>query len=489
MIINFQQTITLLPILIIGLTSIILMLFISWKRNYFISSIITFIGFLLSLVSLYLVFKNKYKNLTFLICIDNFSIFYMALILISTLIIVIPSYFWLKKYSRNKDEFYLLMLISTIGSLLLTCAVHFFTLFIGIELISLPLFGMIGYNFYKKYSLEASIKYMLLSAVSSSFLLLGMSLIYAETGQLSFINIGQIINNNLASKMLLTGIGLMLVGFGFKLSIVPFHLWTPDVYQGSPSPTSIFLATVSKISIFVVLIRLFLYSSLLNYVKIKYLLIIFSFFSIFFGNILAINQKNVKRMLGYSSITHLGYLLIGLITIKNYIFSLEFVNFYLISYLLSTIGIFSILSLISTPYSEVDENIHFFKKYRGLFWSQPLLSISLSIMMLSLAGLPMTIGFIGKFYMLILAMNNYLNFLVIMIIISNIIGFFFYLRFIINLYLPSVSIFNKKNYFFWSLNVNIIYILIISFLIIFFGFFPEPIILISQFSKPILNNF
>ncbi len=245
------------------------------------------------------------------------------------------------------------------------------SLFLGIELISLPLFGLVGYAFRQKRSLEASIKYTILSAAASSFLLFGMALVYAQSGDLSFVALGKNLGDGMLNEpLLLAGFGLMIVGLGFKLSLVPFHLWTPDVYQGAPAPVSTFLATASKIAIFGVVMRLFLYAPVGDSEAIRVVLAIIAFASIIFGNLMALSQTNIKRLLGYSSISHLGYLLVALIALQTGEMSMEAVRVYLAGYLFSSLGAFGVVSLMSSPYRGPDADSLF--SYRGLFWHRPI---------------------------------------------------------------------------------------------------------------------
>ncbi|MEG1655672.1 MAG: NADH-quinone oxidoreductase subunit N, partial [Hafnia sp.] len=291
-----QHLIALLPLLIVGLTVVVVMLCIAWRRNHFVNATVTVIGLNLALLSLYFVGQllsatDGSLNVTPLFRVDSFSMLYIGLVLLSSLATSTFAYPWLQGYPDNRDEFYLLVLIATLGGIVLACANHLAALFIGIELISLPLFGLIGYAYRQKRSLEAAIKYTILSAAASSFLLFGMALLYAESGDLSFAGLGKSMSDSMLHEpLLLAGLGMMLVGFGFKLSLVPFQLWTPDVYQGAPAPVSTFLATASKIAIFAVLMRLFMYAPVTNSETVRLVLGIIAFCSILFGNLMAITQ-------------------------------------------------------------------------------------------------------------------------------------------------------------------------------------------------------
>ena len=266
-----QQLIALLPLLIVGLTVVVVMLSIAWRRNHFLNATLSVLGLNAALVSLWFVGQNGAMDVTPLIRVDGYAMLYTGLVLLASLATCTFAYPWLEGYKDNKEEFYLLVLIAALGGILLAGANHLAALFLGIELISLPLFGLVGYAFRQKRSLEASIKYTILSAAASSFLLFGMALVYANSGNLSFLALGKsLADNMLHEPLLLAGLGLMIVGLGFKLSLVPFHLWTPDVYQGAPAPVSTFLATASKIAIFGVVMRLFLYMPV-------FVIILFSF--------------------------------------------------------------------------------------------------------------------------------------------------------------------------------------------------------------------
>ena len=275
------------------------------------------------------------------------------------------AYPWLEGYNDNKEEFYLLVLIAALGGILLANANHLAALFLGIELISLPLFGLIGYAFRQKRSLEASIKYTILSAAASSFLLFGIALLYAQSGNLSFMALGKSLGDGMLHEpLLLAGLGMMIVGLGFKLSgsvpPVDARRIPGRLLRCRPS------ATASKIAIFGVVMRLFLYAPVGDSEAVRVVLGIIAFVSIIFGNLMALSQTNIKRLLGYSSISHLGYLLVALIALQSGEMSMEAVGVYLAGYLFSSLGAFGVVSLMSSPYRGPDADSLF--SYRGLFW-------------------------------------------------------------------------------------------------------------------------
>jgi len=473
MTITVQQLIAMLPLLIIGLTVVVVMLSIAWNRNHFVNVILTVIGLNVALFSLYFVWQIIPLNVTLLLRIDGCSIFYTGLILLASLASVTFAYPWLINYPDNREEFYLLLLIATLGSILLVSTSHLATLFLGVELISLPLFGLIGYAYRQNYSLEASIKYMLLSALASSFLLFGIALLYAESGSLFFSELGSNLNDSLIHRpLIMTGLSMMLISLCFKLSLAPFQLWTPDVYQGTPAPVLAFLATASKISIFVVVMRLFIYAPVFNDKAINVLLTIIAISSILFGSLMAITQNNIKRLLGYSSITHLGYLLITLIVLP-FQSSLDIIGIYILGYLCSNLGAFGVISLMSNLYKRVD--------ICGLFWHKPLLASAMIIMMLSLAGIPLTIGFISKFFIIILGISAHLWCLTSVIILGSIISLYCYLRVIASLFLIPTQKLKCDTAYNWVLTAEGIVVLICVITALFMGIYPQPLISFVKF--------
>ncbi|ATZ12067.1 NADH-quinone oxidoreductase subunit NuoN [Erwinia amylovora] len=479
-----QQLIALLPLLIVGLTVVVVMLSIAWRRNHFVNATLAVVGLNLALFSLYFVGQAGPMDVTPLLRVDAYSMFYSGLVILASLATCTFAYPWLATYPDNREEFYLLVLIAALGGVVLASASHLASLFIGIELISLPLFGLVGYAFQQKRSLEAAIKYTILSAAASSFLLFGMALVYAHAGSLGFMELGNSLNDGLIHQpLLLAGLGLMIVGFGFKLSLVPFHLWTPDVYQGAPAPVSTFLATASKIAIFGVLMRLFMYAPMANSEGVRTVLGIIAVASMLFGNLMAISQSNIKRLLGYSSIAHLGYLLVALIAVQSHQLSLETVGVYLAGYLFSSLGAFGVVSLMSSPYRGPDaESLY---SYRGLFWHRPILAAVMTVMMLSLAGIPMTLGFIGKFYVIAVGVSAHLWWLTGAVVLGSAIGLYYYLRMTVSLYLSPPELMQRDSPANWAFTAGGVVVLISAVLVLVLGIYPQPLISLVNLAQPL----
>lgn len=474
-----QHLIALMPVLISAASAILVMLAIAWKRQHNLIFVLSVIGLNLSLVSIFPALEVAPQDFTELLRLDSYAYFYMGLVLLATLACMTLTHAYLggesgKGYPGNREELYLLMLLSATGGLVLVSAQHLASLFIGLELLSLPTYAMVAYAFFNKRSLEAGIKYMILSAAGSAFLLLGMAVMYAESGSLLFSEIGASMLQS-DSPLVEVGVGLMLIGLAFKLSLVPFHLWTPDVYDGAPAPVAAYLATASKLAVFAALLRLYQVSPGASGGWLEGLLTVMAITSILFGNLLALWQNNLKRLLGYSSIAHFGYLLIALIASEG--LSQEAVGVYLTTYVLTTLGAFGVITLLSTPYTGRDaDSLH---QYRGLFWRRPYLTSVLTVMMLSLAGIPLTAGFIGKFYVIAAGVEGQLWWLLGTLIVGSGIGLFYYLRVMVILYLPEPGMY-RPGALNWEQQIGGIVLLFIAITAFLLGVYPQPLLVVLQ---------
>jgi len=477
---TLQHLIALLPLLVTSLTAIVVMLAIAAKRNHALTFILSVVGLNLALLSLIPALEVAPLEVTPLLLIDTFACYYMALVLAASLACVTLIHAYLggesgKGYPGNREELYLLVLLSAAGGLVLVSAQHLAGLFIGLELLSVPTYGMIAYAFFNKRSLEAGIKYMVLSAAGSAFLLFGMALLYAESGNLAFADIGASLARE-SSQLVQIGIGMMLIGLAFKLSLVPFHLWTPDVYEGAPAPVAAFLATASKVAVFAVLLRLYQISPAMSGGWLSDLLTLIAIASILFGNLLALLQNNLKRLLGYSSIAHFGYLLVALVASKG--LAVEAVGVYLATYVLTSLGAFGVITLMSTPYSGRDADALY--EYRGLFWRRPYLTAVLTVMMLSLAGIPLTAGFIGKFYVIAAGVEAQLWWLLGAMVLGSAIGVFYYLRVMVTLFMREPNMHRHDAPFDWGQRAGGIMLLVVALLAFIIGVYPQPLLELVQ---------
>jgi len=477
-----QHFIALLPLLITGATAIAVMLAIAWQRNHGLSFVVTSVGLTLALVSIVPALRVAPLDVTPLLRLDAFAYFYSAVVLVATLACVTLAHAYLGEkagaegFPGNREELYLLMALSAAGGLVLVSAQHLAGFFIGLELLSVPVYGLVAYAFFNKRSLEAGIKYTVLSAAASAFLLFGMALLYAESGSLSFAGLGASLAAQGSSVLVQAGIGMMLIGLGFKLSLAPFHLWTPDVYEGAPAPVATFLATVSKVAVFAVLLRLYQLSPATSGGWLNDALSLIAIASILIGNLLALNQSNLKRLLGYSSIAHFGYLLVALIASKG--LAVEAIGVYLVTYVLTTLGAFGVITLMSSPFQGRDADALY--EYRGLFWRRPYLTAVLTVMMLSLAGIPLTAGFIGKFYVIASGVESQLWWLLGALIIGSAVGLFYYLRVMVTLYLVEPGMRRHDAPINWGQRAGGVMLLAIAVLAFFLGVYPQPLLELVQ---------
>ena len=477
---TLQHLIALLPLLVTSLTVVVVMLAIAAKRNHTLTFILSVAGLNLALLSLIPTLEVTPLAVTPLLLVDNFACYYMALVLAASLACITLIHAYLggesgKGYPGNREELYLLVLLSAAGGLVLVSAQHLAGLFIGLELLSVPTYGVIAYAFFNKRSLEAGIKYMVLSAAGSAFLLFGMALLYAESGNLAFADLGVSLARE-STLLVQIGIGMMLIGLAFKLSLVPFHLWTPDVYEGAPAPVAAFLATASKVAVFAVLLRLYQISPATAGGWLNELLTLIAIASILFGNLLALLQNNLKRLLGYSSIAHFGYLLVALVASQG--LAVEAIGVYLATYVLTSLGAFGVITLMSTPYSGRDADALY--EYRGLFWRRPYLTAVLTVMMLSLAGIPLTAGFIGKFYVIAAGVEAQLWWLLGAMVLGSAIGVFYYLRVMVTLFMREPNLHRHDAPFDWGQRAGGIMLLVVALLAFFLGVYPQPLLELVQ---------
>jgi NADH-quinone oxidoreductase subunit N len=395
------------------------------------------------------------------------------LILIAALACMTLSHAYIETYKDNREELYLLMLASVTGAMLMVASSHYAAFFISLELMSIPVYGLLAYTHQRTKSLEAGVKYLVLSATASAMLLMGMAYIYAYTGSLSFYESVQALMQNMNQPLVLLGIGFIVFAVAFKLSLAPFHKWTPDVYEGAPAPIVTFLATAAKVATIGVFVRYLLASGAILVDSIVTILTIIAVLSILVGNFLAVKQVNLKRILAYSSIAHFGYLLIGLISMTYA--SLGNVTVYVITYVLTTIGAFGAVALMSSPYNNTSEASSL-AEYRGLFWRRPVLTAVLTVMMLSLAGIPLTAGFIGKFLVIMAAVTTQHWFLAAMIIVGSGIGLYYYLRVMVVMYMtpPEKPVHDAVDH--WGQKVGGIMVLLAALAVLVIGIYPDPII-------------
>jgi NADH-quinone oxidoreductase subunit N len=417
------------PLIITAGTSIVVMLVIAFYRNHWITVAFTLIGLLSAAASLPIIAPLTPHSVTPLLIIDAYSLFYMGLIFLAGIAIAALSYSYLEMHGGHPEEFYLLLLVATLGTVVLAASTHFASFFLGIEILSVSLYALAAYLRHSDRSIEAGVKYLILAAVSSAFMLFGMALVYAEIGSMEFMKIAShAVFVGTYSLFLLAGVSMIIVGLGFKLAVVPFHLWTPDVYEGAPAPVTAFIATVSKGAVFALVLRYFSNVDIHAHHSLVIIFTIMAIASMFVGNLLALLQTNVKRILAYSSISHLGYLLVTLLAAGAT--AITAAGFYLAAYFITTLGAFGVVTVLSKKDRDADR----MEDYQGLATRQPWLAGILTAMLFSLAGIPLTAGFVGKFYVVAAGVDSSLWLLIIALVVNSVIGLFYYLRIIVAMY-------------------------------------------------------
>ena len=369
-----------------------------------------------------------------MLAVDNFALFFKLLFLGIAALVVLASVDYLPKFARFKGEFFALVLVSTLGMMLMAATAELISIYVALELTGISLYILVGFRKDSESS-EASLKYLLLGAVASAVLLYGMALIFGFTGKTQLGEIAQALQimslqGVLDSPGLILGIVLLVAGFGFKIAAVPFHMWVPDVYEGAPTPITAYLSVASKAAGFAVILRIF-YSAfgLPTWLSMDWGLVfaVLAAIGMTVGNIVAIPQANIKRMLGYSSIAQAGYLMVGLAAVgvspAADVLGRSGVLFFLAAYALTNLGAFSAIIAIS---NKVDSDL--IEDYAGMGRRAPLLAIALTLCLISLIGMPPAAGFMAKFYIFSAAVNQGLLWLVIVAVINSVISAYYYMR-------------------------------------------------------------
>jgi NADH-quinone oxidoreductase subunit N len=358
---------------------------------------------------------------------DRFSAFFTALVAVSSFLICWLSITYLVELRINHGEYYALLLLSTAGMMLLVAAADLLVLFLGLELMSIPIYVLAGFDRRKLRSNESALKYFLVGSFASAVLLYGMALVYGVCGAIDYAGIRAAFPPG--NPIGLIGMGLIVVGFAFKVSSVPFHQWTPDVYEGAPTSVTAFMAITVKVAAFAALLRVALtaFGSVIG--ELSTLFWALALASVVVGNVMAVIQTNLKRLLAYSSIAHAGYVLIGMAaaTPEGY----TAVLFYLVAYVFMNLGAFAVLVALANRGRDCEE----LQDLAGLARTRPGLAAMLTIFMLSLAGIPGTVGFVGKFLVFKAAVGSGLIGLTLVGVMGSLVSVYYYLRLPVVMYM------------------------------------------------------
>jgi NADH-quinone oxidoreductase subunit N len=395
---------------------------------------LTFIGLLAALVADVMAWDTNLHYYNEMMIVDNYSVAFTGLLIVITLLwfIMSPEYF---HESSSRTDHFSLIIFALIGAVLLTSFGNMLMLFLGIEILSIPMYILAGSNKNNPSSNEASLKYFMMGAFATGFLLFGIALIYGASGSFHLENISQYVKmqNGAVPPMLIAGVALLIIGLAFKVSAAPFHFWTPDVYSGSPTVITAFMSTVVKSAAFAGFFRLFFTSFNMTLQSWELTIWALSFLTIIIGNVTAVFQSNFKRMLAYSSIAHAGYMLLAILSMNNY--AQSSILFYATAYSISSIASFGILLLVS----HVTKNDSI-ESFNGLARKNPLLAFVTIVAMLSLAGIPPLAGFFAKYFIFTAALQQGYIALVIVAVLGSLVGVYYYFRPIIAMFKTETEI-------------------------------------------------
>ena len=424
--------IALAPVIVLSVFAMmVLVVDLFGGRNKTLLVFISLVGLLMTAISAFA--KNPIPAYSFndSYIVDHLSLFFICIFTISSALAILLSVEYNEREGIRAGEYYALILFCTVGMILLASSTDMIMIFLGIEIVSICLYVLAGIRRDNLRSNEAALKYFLLGAFATGFLLYGMTMVYGSTGHTNLFKIAEVVQNQSAQSnpLLLMGLVLLIIGFGFKIASVPFHMWAPDVYQGAPTPITAFMAVGPKAAAFAAFFRVFAETFPEMAPSWEILLSTIAVLSMFFGNLGAIMQTNIKRMLAFSSISHAGYILIAVIA-KNSLGASSLL-FYMLAYAFTTFGIFGIIILLGR---KGEENLEI-ENYSGLAYRHPILALSMTVFLLSLGGLPPFAGFIAKFYIFSAAIQEGLVTLVIIAVLNSAISFYYYLKVVVFMYM------------------------------------------------------
>ncbi|MDQ3712881.1 MAG: NADH-quinone oxidoreductase subunit N [Acidobacteriota bacterium] len=485
-----------LPEVIVAVAGIVVMLYDSFfPKQRAITGAISLVGLALSAIVLFTMWSDNSGSATGwngMIANDNLRLsFSFVFLLVSALTILISSV-WVEREDVPIGEYHCLLLFATVGMMFMASGNDLVILFLGLETSSLATYVMAGLRKSDLRSNESAMKYFILGSFASAFLLYGMALIYGATGSTNITEIALRIANPNFPALLLVGGAMMIIGFGFKVATVPFHVWTPDVYEGAPTPVTAFMAAGPKSAAFASFVRMFVlgFPLIAGVQASVYLhdswiitLTVMAGLTMTVGNIAAIVQNNVKRMLAYSSIAHAGYALVGFIgagmatTADKRDAAIASVAFYMLTYAVTNLGAFAIVALLGQKNDRRTE----FEDYNGIGFKSPVLAFALSLFMLSLLGLPLTAGFMGKvlvFRPALEAGDTMLTLLVIVAVINTAISAYYYLRLIVVMFFRE----RTDEWFAPRIPTALAAVLLITIVgVLYFGIFSDGVI--ERFSQ------
>ena len=425
--------IRILPELILSAFGIVVMVLdplVDEEKTQKTLGLIAFAGTVVALISTWYMAQSPGLAFSNTIRVDSFSVFFTALVILIAGVVILSSFEYMAMQRIRAGEYYALILFGVVGMALMSSAIELVMIFIGLEISSISTYILAGFRRNDASSSESSLKYFLLGSFATAFFLYGVALMFGATGSTNIDVVAQKLQSGPVELLVYAAMALMFVGLGFKVAAAPFHVWTPDVYEGAPAPVTGFMSTAPKAAAFAVLLRV-VFS--INAPGRFWFLWIAAAFSMTLGNIGALVQSNVKRLLAYSSIAHAGYILVAfaMTTPADSTIGISAVMFYTASYAAMNVGAFAVVA----HFANAGERYVTLEDYEGLGRSSPLLAATLTIFLLSLIGIPMTGGFFAKFYVFSAAVRANLIWLTLIGVMNSAVGAYYYLRIIVVMYM------------------------------------------------------
>jgi len=430
---TIEDLVNILPIVFVVVWALALLMVEAFTKRRNLTLVLAAIGLLVALfltVSQFGVETTAFKNM---LTVDGYSLFMYVLVLGSGLFSIALAYDYNKRMGWERGEYYVLMLFSIAGAMLMASAANLIVVFLALELLSIPLYILAAFVPNNAASEEAGLKYFLLGAFAGGFVLYGVALIYGATGATDLMAIVSAASTTESPMLFLIGAALILIGLGFKVAVVPFHMWTPDVYQGSPTPVTAYMAVVAKAGGFAALLRVFIAafpSVSQDLVPVLSALVILT---LVIGNLAALSQKNIKRMFAYSSISHAGFIMMAFVTYGQadlYADAVTSVLFYLLAFAVTSFGSWAVVVALERAEGKGLD----LEDYAGLGKKHPALALTMLIFLLSFAGVPPTLGFGGKFFLFRTVLEGGYIGLAIVGVLASLVSAYYYLRVVIYMY-------------------------------------------------------
>lgn len=457
-------------VLVTGLTVLMLDLVIKDERRNFILAGVSIAGLLLATGFAVVLFGERISIMSNMFVVDSFSIVIKVVVLLGASLSILLAIGFLQRPKSNPGEYYFLLLTSTLGMMIMSASTNLMVVFLGIQLASIPMYILTGFKRSDTKSSEAALKYFLLGILTAAVSLYGMSLLYGLTGTLNLAEMGKrLATLTPDNPVIFLGMTFVIAGITFKIAAVPFHFWAPDVYEGAPTPVASFIAAVPKVAGFAVLVRLVYTAFPTLTVQWAGLLALMAVLTMLMGNFLAIPQKNIKRMLAFSGIAHMGYALITLaVPGEN---ALGALVFYLVTYGAMTGGAFAIVTGIGRVTHE-----HEISDFAGLGSRSPVLAAAMTLFLLSMLGFPLTAGFIGKFLIFGAAIEKGMAWLALIGVANSVISLLYYFGVVRTMYLEPAQTTEpiKISALIWFV------IGVAALVVIILGIYPEPMIHLSR---------